>query len=261
MASIGSRAKAGVLVAVLLFLAVEGVLLVRYYDRYYFSGSAPSSAPIAEGSILKEPTAASAGASSEGADDADAADPNERTADEEASFDHRATEANSRGDYTYLDRPAINGDPNAVVLVEPSAADRGGEGESAYGHNVGVWYEPRQKKWAIFNQDLAPVPVGAAFEVVVPPADEVFVHRAALLNIVGSATYLDDPVLNGEPNAGVSVTHNWNPGGGGGVYNDHPVGVLYDEDAGEWFVRNEDGARMPEGAAFNIAVSVDEPAR
>jgi hypothetical protein len=36
----GRRAKAGVLVAALLVLAVEGVLLVRYYDRYY--GSAAS---------------------------------------------------------------------------------------------------------------------------------------------------------------------------------------------------------------------------
>ena len=101
------------------------------------------------------------------------------------------------------------------------------------------------------------MPAGSAFEVVVPPADEGFVHRADLLNIVGNATYLDDPLLNGKPDAEVSVTQNWNPGGGGGVYNDHPVGVLYDEDVGEWSVYNEDGARMPQGAAFNVAVSGD----
>jgi hypothetical protein len=44
------------------------------------------------------------------------------------------------------------------------------------------------------------------------------------------------------------------PGGRGGVYNDHPVGVLYDEDVQKWAIYNRDGAPMPEGAAFNVAV-------
>jgi hypothetical protein len=171
------------------------------------------------------------------------------------AFVHRATPENSRGDYTYLDDPSLNGDPNAVVLAAPIP----GRGEladsSAYGHNVGVWYEPGRQRWAIFNQDLAAVPAGATFEVAVPPAEERFVHRAARENTVGNATYLDDPLLNGERGAEVSVAQNWNPGGGAGVYNDHPVGVLYDEDVQKWFVYNEDDARMPEGAAFNVAVS------
>jgi hypothetical protein len=169
-------------------------------------------------------------------------------------FVHAATGENSRGDYTYLSHPRTNGDPDAIVLAKPSLG-REGDGEVAYGHNTGVWYEPEKKKWAIFNQDLAAVPAGSAFEVVVPPADRGFVHRAAQENTVGNATYLDDPLTNGEPDAEVSVTQNWNPGGGNGVYNDHPVGVLYDEDVGKWLVYNEDDSRMPEGAAFNVAVS------
>jgi hypothetical protein len=32
------------------------------------------------------------------------------------------------------------------------------------------------------------------------------------------------------------------------------VGVLYDEDVGKWLVYNEDGASMPDGAAFNVAI-------
>jgi hypothetical protein len=170
------------------------------------------------------------------------------------SYVHRATDGNSRGDYTYLSDPRINGDPNAVVLVAP-APDRGEQASADYGHNVGVWYEPGKKKWAIFNQDLEPVPDGSAFEVVVPPAEEGFIHRAGPADTFGNVTYLDDVLLNGRPDTDVSVTPNWNPGGGDGVYNDHPVGVLYDEDVGKWFVYNEDGARMPRRAAFNVAVS------
>jgi hypothetical protein len=206
-----------------------------------------------------DPKTADEGTASGAAQGTEGAEPGEK-AGEEAAFVHAAADANSRGDYTYLAHPRIDGDPEAVVLAVPSPS-RGGQAGAAYGHNIGVWYEPAKERWAIFNQDLTAVPAGSAFEVVVPPADRGFVHRAALPNTVGNATYLDNPLINGEPGAEVSVTQNWNPGGGNGVYNDHPVGVLYDEDVDKWFVYNEDDSRMPEGAAFNVAVSGAAPAR
>ena len=42
----------------------------------------------------------------------------------EAAFVHRATDENSRGDYTYLDDPSINGDADAAVFATPTS-DRG----------------------------------------------------------------------------------------------------------------------------------------
>ena len=167
-------------------------------------------------------------------------------------FVHRATDENSRGNYTYVGGSAIDGDPNAVVMV---FAGREGAGSATYGHNIGAYYDPGAQRWAIFNQDRSAVPAGAAFQVVLPPASDSFVHRAELVNTVGNATYLNDPLTDGRENAPVSVTQNWNPGGGAGVYNDHPVGVFYDEDVDKWAVYNRDGAPMPEGAAFNVAVS------
>lgn len=71
--------------------------------------------------------------------------------EETTRFVHRATPENSKGDYTYLDDPALNGDPNAVVFAAPTDARGGGE---EYDHNVGVWYEGNAKKWAIFNSTL-----------------------------------------------------------------------------------------------------------
>jgi hypothetical protein len=169
-----------------------------------------------------------------------------------ASFIHRADQDNSRGDYTYISDPSINGGPNAIVLASPTSG-QGNKG--SYKRNIGVWYEPVARRWAIFNQDLAPVPAGSTFQVVVPQASEKFVHEADLLNTAGNYTYLDDPLTNGEPDAALSVTQNWNPGGGRGVYNDHPIDTLYDPKLEQWAVYNRDGASMPEGAAFNISVS------
>ena len=181
---------------------------------------------------------------------------------EEVSFVHRATDENSRGDYTYLSDPSINGDPNAIVLAAPTP-DRGRAGSSNYDHNIGVWYAPVAKKWAIFNQDRAAVPAGTTFEVVIPRGPEKFIYRATLENTVANGTYLDDSLTNGNPDAVLSVTQNWNPGGGSsGVYNDHPIGVRYDAERRRWVIYNRDGAPMPKGAAFNVALSGDaQPAR
>lgn len=172
----------------------------------------------------------------------------------QTSFFYRATDENSHGDYTYISDPSIDGDPHAVVVAAPTQ-DQVGTGASTYEHNVGVWYEPVRKRWAIFNQDRAPVQVGSTFKVVIPRKSLRFIHHANALNTAGNYTYLDDPLINHRPNAVFAVTQNWNPGGGPGVYNDHPVGTQYDEKLGKWAVYNEDGASIPSGASFNIAVS------
>jgi hypothetical protein len=88
---------------------------------------------------------------------------------------------------------------------------------------------------------------GAAF-------DAVFVHRATAENITANSTYLDSETINDNPEAILYVTQSWNPDGGDGIYNDHPVGVWYDEGAGRWAIFNQDREAMPEGAAFNVAV-------
>jgi hypothetical protein len=169
-----------------------------------------------------------------------------------ASFVHRATNENSRGDYTYISDPSIDGDSNAIVLATPTP-DQVGAG--TYPHNTGVWYAAGSRKWAIFNQNLARVPEGATFEVIVPQESASFVHHTRLLNTAGNYTYIDNRLTNGEPDAVLSVTQNWNPGGGRGVYNNHPVGTLYDAKVDKWAIYNRDDAPIPERAAFNVSVS------
>ncbi len=242
------RYVAYVAVAIVAFLAAAGVgaaasLVVGWQSERVASGPGGPTGSGTPESTARETTddaRVSEGTAVETTDGAE--DPGAQG----AAFVHRATDGNTRGNYTILSDPSTNGDPDAVVLAEPSGS---------YERNIGVWYVPGENKWAIFNQDLAAIPAGSAFEVVVPPAEEGFVHRAGPADTFGNVTYLDDPLLNGRPAADVSVTQNWNPGDGGGVYDDHPVGVLYDEDAGRWFVYNEDGAPMPRRAAFNVAVS------
>ena len=102
-------------------------------------------------------------------------------------------------------------------------------------------------------EDLAPS-VNASKENADDPIDSVFVHRATSESISANSTYLDNSLLNANPDVILSVTQNWNPEGDG-IYNNHPVGVWYNTTLERWAIFNEDRAAMPEGAAFNVVVS------
>ncbi len=86
-----------------------------------------------------------------------------------------------------------------------------------------------------------------------------FVHTASPENTVSFGTYLDNPLLD-DPNVVPIVTQNWNPGGVGGTYNDHPIAVGFDSGASEqWVIVNLDAASMPLGASFNVHVFSNGP--
>lgn len=174
----------------------------------------------------------------------------------EAVFVQRAAPRNTLLNSTYLDHPSINGNPEAFILVRP-IPEPGGDAENS-SHEIGVWYDSRRGgRWAIFNQHRAPLAAGATFEVVVMEGSNTIVHRAAPRNSAGNKTYIDDPLINGNPGAMLSVTQNWNPEGVGDTYNDHSVGVRYDAGEKKWTIFNRDREPMPDGAAFNVAVSRD----
>ena len=89
-----------------------------------------------------------------------------------------------------------------------------------------------------------------------------YIHTATAANTTDNYTYLDHPLLDDDPSAIVFATQNWNPGGVGNKYNDHPIGVWYDTLEKKWSVFNQDDTSiMPEDAAFNILIpAADAPA-
>src|SRR6185369_6973955 len=106
-----------------------------------------------------------------------------------------------------LELPSLEGERNAVLIVTSNWNPRG-EGGLYVDHVLGVFLDGR--RWAIFNEDMAPMTEGASFNVMRAP--DGFVHRAYGANIAANYTILDHPALNGEPDALVLVTPNWNPG-------------------------------------------------
>jgi hypothetical protein len=86
----------------------------------------------------------------------------------QGSFIHTTTAANVSNDFTYLDNMNTNNEPAAQIFVTHNLSPNGG-GSPAHPHALGVFFEPTAQKWAIFNQDQSPMPVGRSFNVMIRP--------------------------------------------------------------------------------------------
>ncbi len=87
-----------------------------------------------------------------------------------------------------------------------------------------------------------------------------FVHITNELNTSSYVTYLDHELLNGNPDAIIQITHNWNPPGAFGVINDHVAAVYFEPLYDQWAIYNEDFAAFTYGAAFNVMIVLEDAA-
>jgi hypothetical protein len=167
----------------------------------------------------------------------------------ETTFVHTASTSNITINWTTLSNSVLNNNPNAVVMVTPDWNPSGATAGAYDDHPIGVYYVGGS--WAIFNQDLANMPPGAQFNVHAwsAPTPSVFVASAATQ---GDQMPVDNAAAAGKPGAFVWASANWSPPNASGGYDNHPTGVYYDGDT--WAMFNEDGADMPSGVAFNVAV-------
>jgi len=167
------------------------------------------------------------------------------------TWKHTADAASITANQTELDDISINGDPNALIFVSDVL-------EGVYNTNIiGVYYKTSNSRWYIFNEagSGTPMKLDAKFNIVLPNKNNTSFNTLALkADAQNTSTYkmeIDHADLNNNPNAIIFVTQVYNINGNvSGTYNNHNVGVLYEN--GKWKVFNEDQAAMPMGAGFNI---------
>lgn len=86
----------------------------------------------------------------------------------------------------------------------------------------------------------------------------VFIHQATASNIAcgfSQCTLIDHPLTNGDPNAILIVTQNFNYDTiTSAMNNPHPVGVQYLSTPSRWAIYNVDLVAMTDGAVFNVLV-------
>jgi hypothetical protein len=84
------------------------------------------------------------------------------------SYVHQATSANTNGYITYIDNPLFNDQgPSTGRFVEVTQVynPSGTCGCVLNNHTIGVWYNPVNNQWSVYNVDLSPLPLGAQFIV------------------------------------------------------------------------------------------------
>ncbi len=77
-------------------------------------------------------------------------------------------------------------------------------------------------------------------------------HVATSANTSSSITTLNWDAINGYADAHFVVTHNWNPPGPSGTYNNSHFGLLRDGGSQRWEIYNQGAVAMPLGVAFNL---------
>lgn len=190
------------------------------------------------------------------------------------SFRHQANEQNTdkwAGNYTRLDHPRLNGNPDAIIFVnaiwafDPALPSKGTSNPNSLevDYRNGYWYIcNRDPKINITNGDTDGI--GHAFNVLIAPPGipNAFVSVADAVNTQHklSRMYIDNQHCNGKPDALIMATPR------GGVISNREIGVSYE--AGgiqKWFVYHQldisdpnavylDENQFPIGAAVNVLV-------
>jgi len=124
-------------------------------------------------------------------------------------------------------------------------------------HRLGVYYiGGTVNKWAIYHQDTTPYTLNANYNVYATVADGTTRFVAHACSAPCSYDYItfNSSASNAKPGAFVFVTANWNPGGTGGVYDDHNLGVFYSSGYLRWAVYHQDTAAYIANSSFNVVI-------
>lgn len=144
---------------------------------------------------------------------------------------------------------------NAVALqgvtTGSAVATYGVSGQSSSSFGAGVWAQGSGNSGTALKISSGGIKVeGAGLGTSTP----VFIHRATAATIPAGAaqqTLIAHPLTDGDPNAILIVTPNYNPSN---ILNNHPIGVFYHTSSNKWGIFNQDLVAMPNNAAFNVLV-------
>lgn len=162
------------------------------------------------------------------------------------AFQHKAVATNITSNWTTIDHPSCNNNPNAVLLVTQNW-------KGTYNpKSIGVWYN--SGKWTIYNQDRSAMPVGTNFNVLVLPKGNTNISNGTASIFTANTTAKKNNYGNHLANlpltknsAKLFVTQNF---GKSGPYNVHESAVWFDGKV--WTVYNKDKAELPVNTQFNV---------
>ncbi len=149
-----------------------------------------------------------------------------------------------------IEYPGLDGNPNAIIVATPM-----GSTATANPYPIGVWYY--NGKWNIFNTNHANLSAGLQFRVQVHLRSDAnrFLHLITRENLIGGGSYLDNPALNNNPTAKLTIFQNHSPDNRSASLNKYEAKVEYDPTSGKWCIKNVNGEALYPHTAYNVVIS------
>ena len=164
-----------------------------------------------------------------------------------------ATSNNISSSRVPIDNPDLNGNPQAIIIATPV-----GNTAVINKHPIGAWYY--NNKWNIFNTDHATMPAGLKFklQVFLKPDANHFLHIITRENLGDEGSYLNNPLLNNNPNAQVTIFQNYAPDNRPPYnLNKFEAKAFYNSASGKWYIANVNGKDLFQSVntAYSVVIS------
>jgi microsomal dipeptidase-like Zn-dependent dipeptidase len=149
---------------------------------------------------------------------------------------------------TPVGHTATDGKPKALVFIQQTHQNLSpGKSSANCGYPVGVSYKSGKWNLECLLADAA-IPDATLFNIMVVPTASACAFKHTVTQS-GQSTPLDNPLINGNPNATLVITQDFT----NGVRNAKFVGVKYENS--RWHILNEDGSTIPAKTQFNVFVA------
>lgn len=167
------------------------------------------------------------------------------------SFLHTVTSLNLVLNRSLIDHPLLNGHPEAIFFI--SKTWENGVYDTAH---VGIWYDISSTKWTIYNEDnTQTLELNSTYNIFIPNSGpSCFKHEAISTSYI---TSLDNPFLNGNPDARIFVVHDFTTNALTEGYIKDEIGVWYD--GAYWTIFSETLPNLFLGATFNVLIVANYP--
>ena len=169
---------------------------------------------------------------------------------QEKMFVHTANSENINGNFTVIDHPDLNENPNACLAYSHYYNPAG-----VYNNNTdGIWYNPGASRWTIYNENFSEAMVeNASFAIYIADDDKCFDHIAVPGNIFGADTDIDHPELNGiNPGPYTFFSTYFNPNS---IYNTNNLGMYFVDSSNRRAIYSESSSNIPEDSAYKILIA------
>ncbi len=171
-----------------------------------------------------------------------------------SDFSLFSVDQSGTGSAAFLLRSYTGASTNPALLVTNAGSGAGILGQTSYANGTGVIGRTTNPTGVGLEAQGAGA-TGTALEIqdgpirVTGTTRTAFRHIATGPTIAGNNTVIDHPLTNGDPDALLFVTQNWEPNS---VYNNSEIGVFYT--AGKWRIFNQNLSAMPVNSAYNVLV-------